>query len=60
MLAFLALLSDDSGNALAEYAIVAAAITASLLGIGYAFAQDAGSNISGVNSGLQSWGQNPP
>ena len=54
------MLCDDAGNAIAEYAIVATAITVSLLGIGYAFAQNAGNNISNVNSGLQNWGQNPP
>lgn len=60
MAAFFAMMTDNAGNAIVEYAIVAAAITVSLLGVGFAFAQNAGNDISNVNSGLQSWGQNPP
>jgi Flp pilus assembly pilin Flp len=60
MRAMLALLRDDTGNALVEYAIVAAGIALPLIGIGYAIAQSAGSGLGQTTSSLSKLGTNPP
>lgn len=60
MRALLAMLRDDTGNALVEYAIVAAGIALPLIGIGYAISQSAGSGVSHATSGLSQLGMTPP
>ncbi|HEY9180227.1 MAG TPA: hypothetical protein VIO32_05875 [Candidatus Baltobacteraceae bacterium] len=60
MRAVLAMLLDDTGNALVEYAIVAAGIALPLIGIGYAIAQSAGSGISNTTTNLSNLGKSPP
>ena len=51
---------DDAGNALVEYAIVAAAIALPLLGIGYAIASSSGSGLSTMTTNLSNLGVSPP
>lgn len=57
---FRMLVTDNAGNALVEYAIVAAAIAVPLIGIGYAIAQSSGSNLSGMTTNLSNLGITPP
>lgn len=54
------MLRDDAGNALVEYAIVAAGIALPLIGIGYAIAQSAGGGLGTMTNGLSHLGTNPP
>jgi Flp pilus assembly pilin Flp len=54
------MLVDDAGNALVEYAIVAAAIAVPLIGIGYAIAQNSGTNLSNMTTNMSNLGMNPP
>lgn len=56
----LAMLRDDSANAMVEYAIVAAGIALPLIGIGYAIASSAGSGLGNTTTGLSNLGMNPP
>jgi Flp pilus assembly pilin Flp len=56
----LRMLVDDAGNALVEYAIVAAAIAVPLIGIGYAIAQNSGTNLSNMTTNMSNLGMNPP
>ena len=51
---------DESGNAIVEYAIVAAAIALPLIGIGYAIASTSGSGLSTMTTNLSSLGVSPP
>ena len=51
---------DDAGNAMVEYAIVAAAIALPLLGIGYAIASSSGSGLSNMTTNLSNLGVSPP
>lgn len=60
MRALLAMLHDDAGNAMVEYAIVAAGIALPLIGIGYAIASSAGSGLGQTTSGLSNLGTTPP
>lgn len=60
MRALLSMLRDDAGNALVEYAIVAAGIALPLIGIGYAIASSAGSGLGHATSGLSNLGTTPP
>ena len=60
MRALLAMLRDDAGNALVEYAIVAAGIALPLIGIGYAIATGAGSGLGLMTNGLSNLGTTPP
>ena len=60
MRSLLAVLRDEAGNAMVEYAIVAAGIALPLIGIGYAIATSAGSGLSHTTSGLSNLGQAPP
>jgi Flp pilus assembly pilin Flp len=60
MRALIAMLRDDAGNALVEYAIVAAGIALPLIGIGYAITHSAGSGLSHTTSGLSNLGMTPP
>jgi Flp pilus assembly pilin Flp len=60
MRALLAMLRDDTGNALVEYAIVAAGIALPLIGIGYAISHNAGAGVSQTTSGLSQLGMTPP
>ena len=52
--------ADDAGNALVEYAIVAAAIALPLLGIGYAIASSGGTGLSNMTTNLSNLGVSPP
>jgi Flp pilus assembly pilin Flp len=60
MRALLTMLRDDAGNALVEYAIVAAGIALPLLGIGYAIANSAGGGLGHTTNQLSNLGTNPP
>lgn len=60
MRGLLAMLRDDSGNAMVEYAIVAAGIALPLIGIGYAIASSAGSGLGHTTTGLSNLGTTPP
>jgi Flp pilus assembly pilin Flp len=60
MRAMLAMLRDDAGNALVEYAIVAAGIALPLIGIGYAIASSAGGGLGHTANQLSNLGTNPP
>lgn len=55
-----ALLRDDSGNAMVEYAIVAAGIALPLIGIGFAIASSAGGGLGHTTNGLSNLGMTPP
>ncbi len=54
------LVNDDAGNALVEYAIVAAAIALPLLGIGYAIASSSGTGLNNMTTNLSNLGVSPP
>jgi Flp pilus assembly pilin Flp len=54
------LVDDDAGNALVEYAVVAAAIAVPLLCIGYAIAQSSGTNLSTMTTNMSNLGITPP
>lgn len=54
------MLNDDAGNALVEYAIVAAAIALPLIGIGYAISHGSGTNVSNMTQNLSHLGMAPP
>jgi Flp pilus assembly pilin Flp len=60
MRALLAMLHDDAGNAMVEYAIVAAGIALPLIGIGYAIATSAGGSVGQTTNGLSHLGIAPP
>ncbi|MFN2448175.1 MAG: hypothetical protein ABR508_00070 [Candidatus Baltobacteraceae bacterium] len=57
---FRMLAGDDAGNAMVEYAIVAAAIALPLLGIGYAIASSGGSGLNTMTTNLSNLGVSPP
>lgn len=57
---FARMLSDDAGNALVEYAIVAAAIALPLIGISVAIANSSGINLSNMTQHLSGLGTTPP
>lgn len=54
------LAADDAGNAMVEYAIVAAAIAVPLLGIGYAIASSGGTGVQNMTQNLSNLGMSPP
>lgn len=54
------MMSDDAGNALVEYAIVAAAIALPLIGISVAIAKSGGINLSNMTQHLSGLGTTPP
>ncbi len=51
---------DDTGGAMVEYAIAAAAIVIPLLGLGFAIAQNAGSSLSATTGNLSNLSVSPP
>jgi len=51
---------DESGNAIVEYAIVAAAIALPLIGIGYAIASTSGSGLNTMTTNMSNLGVSPP
>lgn len=60
MRALIAMLRDDAGNAIVEYAIVAAAVALPLIGIGYAVASNSGIKLGNVTQHLSDIGMTPP
>jgi Flp pilus assembly pilin Flp len=56
----LAMLRDDAGNAMVEYAIVAAGIALPLIGIAYAIASSAGGGLGHATNSLSNLGTTPP
>lgn len=60
MRAFFALLRDDTGASLAEYAIIAVALAIPMFAIAAILATTAGNQLSSTSSHLQSLGQTPP
>jgi Flp pilus assembly pilin Flp len=60
MRVLLAMLLDDAGNAIVEYAIVAAAVALPLIGIGYAIANNTGIKLGSTTQGLSNLGITPP
>jgi Flp pilus assembly pilin Flp len=58
--ALVRMLSDDAGNSLVEYAIVAAAIALPLIGIGIAISHNSGNNVSNMTQNLSQLGMSPP
>jgi len=57
---FLALLRDEDGASLVEYAMVAALIALPMLAIGAAIAATAATQLTTTTGGLQHMGTNPP
>ncbi len=57
---FIALLRDDSGASLVEYAMVAALIALPMLALGAAIATTAATQLTTTTGGLQKLGTNPP
>jgi Flp pilus assembly pilin Flp len=55
-----AMLADDGGTAMLEYAIVAAAISVPLIGIATAITGSAGTAMTAMTSGMSTVGANPP
>jgi len=57
---FIALLRDESGASMVEYAVVAALIALPMLAIGAAIAATAATQLTTTTGGLQHMGTNPP
>jgi Flp pilus assembly pilin Flp len=57
---FIALLRDDNGASLVEYAMIAAAVALPLLALGAAIATNAAGQLTTTTSNLQKLGTNPP
>ncbi len=57
---FIALLRDDSGASLVEYAMIAAAVALPLLMLGAAIATSAATQLTTTTNNLQKLGTNPP
>jgi Flp pilus assembly pilin Flp len=56
----IALLRDDSGASLVEYAMIAAAVALPLLALGAAIASTAAGQLTNTTGNLQKLGTNPP
>lgn len=54
------LLSDQGGNAIVEYAMIAAGIALPLLAIGFAIAHSGGAGVHTMTSNLSNLGVSPP
>ena len=57
---FIALLRDDGGASLVEYAMIAAAVALPLLMLGAAIATSAATQLTTTTNNLQKLGTNPP
>lgn len=57
---FIALLRDDGGASLVEYAMIAAAVALPLLILGAAIASTASHQLTTTTGNLQNLGTNPP
>jgi len=57
---FIALLRDDNGASLVEYAMIAAAVALPLLALGAAIAANASGQLTTTTGNLQKLGTNPP
>jgi Flp pilus assembly pilin Flp len=57
---FIALLRDDNGASLVEYAMIAAAVALPLLALGAAIATHAAGQLTTTTGNLQKLGTNPP
>ncbi len=57
---FVALLRDDTGAALVEYAVIAEAVALPLLAIGAAITSTAATQLTTMTGNLQHLGTNPP
>lgn len=57
---FAAMMSDDAGAVLVEYAIVAAAIAIPILVAATAICTGAGTALSSTSGGIESLNQSPP
>lgn len=57
---FIALLRDDNGASLVEYAMIAAAVALPLLALGAAIAANAAGQLTTATGNLQRLGTNPP
>ena len=56
---FIALLRDDNGASLVEYAMIAAAVALPLLALGAAIATTAATQLTTTTSHMQQLGTNP-
>ena len=57
---FFAMLADDAGAVLVEYAVVAAAIALPLIAVAAAITTGAGATLGSTSGGIQSVNQSPP
>jgi Flp pilus assembly pilin Flp len=58
--AFTAMIVDDAGAAMVEYAIVAAAVAVPIIGVAVAIATGAGNALNTTSTGIQNFNQSPP
>lgn len=58
--AFVRMLADDSGVALVEYALVAAAFAVLMIGTLAAIAAETGTQLTEAGNGLTAFGASPP
>lgn len=60
MRTFVAMIADDAGAVLVEYAIVAACIAVPILAAAAAICTGAGNVLGSTSQGIQSFNQSPP
>jgi len=58
--AFTAMMIDETGAALVEYALVTAAIAVPIIAVTAAIATGAGNALTTTSNGIQSFNQTPP
>lgn len=58
--AFRAMMIDETGAAMVEYAVVAAAIAVPIIAVTVAIATGAGNALNTTSNGIQSFNQSPP